>query len=297
MSHRPKTLLWLFLLLCGPGGCQTAPQVIATPAPKSPPLIRLCGHEVPAEANAVQEEVLRHLAPGLPVETAQAHMEELGFHCLYGGMFKTKPVLYHPARTLPELIFGRNAKRDKHFHSLVCQLSRNEIGTWGQRHFAIILNLPYDEQGNITEVEVAHVWSMTSRYASFFAHRSEFREPIGLPVEQAQAAMEAQKFQCAQASPEGAGRVGQPYLDCYAFDETPLGGRIVRVRLFYDETRKVTEAEVVQKPGAFDELRCMLPNSSDTLAGGVLKAVVFPARLYAAVVVGGLCADLAMARP
>jgi hypothetical protein len=59
----------------------------------------------------------------------------------------------------------------------------------------------------------------------------------------------------------------------------------------------VTEAEVVQKPGPFDDLCCLLPHYSDTIAGGVVKVVLFPIRLYAALVVDGLIADASLARP
>jgi hypothetical protein len=41
----------------------------------------------------------------------------------------------------------------------------------------------------------------------------------------------------------------------------------------------------------------MLPGQGDSPARAVLKTVVFPARLYAALAVGDLEADLAMGRP
>src|ERR1700730_6365896 len=92
----PKTMPGLFLLLCGLAGCRTAPTVTENPVTQTPPTIRLCGCEVPAESAAVQTEVLRHVAPGLPVETAHTRLEAFGFHCLYAGAYDKKPVSYHP---------------------------------------------------------------------------------------------------------------------------------------------------------------------------------------------------------
>jgi hypothetical protein len=126
----PKTWLGLFLLLCGLAGCQTGPAVMENSVTQAPPMIRLCGCDVPAESAAVQTEVLRHVVPGMPVETARTRLEEFGFHCLYAGVFDKKPVSYHPARSLPELIVGRNAHKDRLFHSLVCSSSPNEIRNW-----------------------------------------------------------------------------------------------------------------------------------------------------------------------
>jgi hypothetical protein len=289
----------VLLLLCGVAGCQTAPPAAEAPLAQAPPVIRLGGRELPAEAAAVRAEVLRHVAPGLPVQTARARLEELGFRCRYGGVLDKMPVSYHPTRTLPELITGRDADRDRRFHSLVCKSERSEVGNWGRRYFPVTVVLPYDEDRAVTEVEVPDFRPQVSRYAGFFARRPDLREPVGLPVEEARALLEAHKFRCSPAVAAQGARPGLPYLDCQAYIESLLGGEIVRVRLFYDydDDRTVTEAEVVQTRGEFDDLQCMLPNSSDTPAEGALKALVFPARLYAALVVGGLAASLALGRP
>lgn len=295
ITHGPKICPCVFLLLVGSVGCRTVPALVLAPvdAPvtPSPPIIRLCGHEIPPEVNAVQEEVLRHVSPGLPLETARTRMEELGFTCLYAGCSKKKPESYHPTRSLPEFIWGRETQKDKSFHTMRCTISANQIGNWGQRYFPIAVELPYDEDGRITELAVPHFSPITSRYAEFFAHRPELREPIGLSVRRT-AMMQAQKFHCAYADAQGSDH--RPYLDCYAHDEGLLSGKIVRVHLFCDDNQTVTEAEVVQKPGELDSLRCMLPNDSDTVTSGTVKAVVFPIRLYASLVVAGLLADLSI---
>ncbi len=289
----------LFLLLCGVAGCQTAPPAVPAPAPKPPPTIRLCGREMPAEAAAVEAEVLRQVAPGLPLEDAHARMQELGFRCLYAGALVKKPKRYHPRLGLFQALgaYGPKEAIDKRFHSLVCTLSANEAGNWGERYFPVTVSLPYDEGGRLTEVEVTLGRPQPSRYAHFFARRPELREPVGLPAEQARAVMEAHQFHCAYHPPDEKDGRRQPYLDCYAYDEAPLGGNVVRAHLFYGPDGVVTEAEVVQRPGEWDDLRCMLPNDSDTVAGGLVKTVVFPVRLYAAIVVAGLAADIALARP
>jgi len=290
---RADTIPWLFLLLCGVAGCQTAPVLVRNPDTKGPPTVRLCGHEVPAERFAVQAEILRHVAPGLPVEAARTAMEELGFACLYGGFSDKKPAGYLPAPSLPELlgICARNASQTERFHSLVCTLSLNEIGNWSC-FYPLTVTLPYDEQGRITQVQAAGLMPALSRHAAFFASRPGLREPIGLSVEQARAVMEAYRFHCAEACPEKRCDGRGPYLNCYAYDEDALGGRIVRVHLFYDPAGRVTEAELIQKVGEFDGLLCMVPNSSDTLAGGVVKAVVFPVRLAAVLMLAGLAAKI-----
>jgi hypothetical protein len=296
-ANRAMALATMLFLLCCVTGCQSAPVFGTNPDLIAPPTVRLCGHEMAADDVAVQAEILRCVAPGLPVETARSRMEELGFRCRYAGVLDKKPESYHPAPTLSELFGSRDANRDKRFHSLMCTSSLNEIGNWSPRYFPITVTLPYDEQGMVTAVEVTELRPRPSPNAAFFARRPELREPVGMSVEQAQAVMETQKFQCANPRSEGHISGDRPYLDCYAYDESPLGGNIVRVHLFFDQTRKVTEAEVIQKPADFDDLRCMLPNSSDNVAGGIVKVVVFPVRLYAALVVGGLIADVSMGRP
>ena len=298
MAPRPPALRGLLLLVCGVAGCQAAPVRPPAPATKPPPTIRLCGRELPAEAAALRAEVLRHVAPGLPVEEARTRMQDLGFRCLYAGVLNKKPKSYLPTRSLPEVIglCARDVRRDERFHSLVCTASANEVGEWGPRYFPLSVSLPYDEQGKVTRVEVAPLQPQPSPYAGFFARRPDLREPVGLPAEQARAVMEAHHFRCKNARPEGQAVTRRPYLDCYAYDEKLLGGHVVRVRLFYDPAGTVTEAEVIQRAGEFDDLRCMVPNDGDSLVAGLVKAAVLPVRLYLAIVVAGLAADLAMGR-
>jgi hypothetical protein len=243
----------------------------------------LLGHAIPADRSAIQAEILGHVALGLPVEAARSGMEELGFKCLYGRFSDKNPCGYLPPRTLPELLGTDNgyASRAKRFHSLVCTTRVNRVGNWSQLYFPITVTLPYDEDGRITDVEVANLLPTQSPYAGFFQRRPELREPIGLSVEEARAVMQGHQFLCAHARPAKQTGDRRPYLDCYAYDERPLGGDIVRVHLFYDEAGTVTEVEVIQWEGEFDGLCCMLPNRSDTLAGGVVKAALLPARLSA----------------
>jgi len=289
-----NTIPRLFLLLCGVAGCQTVPAVAVNPDLPIPETVIFLGRPVPADRSAVQAEVLRHVAPGLPVDAAHAGMEELGFTCLYGGFSDKKPCLYLPPRTLPELLGSDSgyAARAKHFHSLVCTTAVNGVGDWSQFSFPLTVTLPYDEEGKVTEVEVTEVLPTLSPYAAYFRRRPELREPIGLPVEQARAVMEANKFCCAYGRPEKQAGDRRPYLDCYAYDERLLDGDIIRVHLFYDKAGRVTEAEVIQKAGDFDWLRCLLPNPGDSLAGGVFKAVAFPVRLSADLIFMSLTAGV-----
>lgn len=293
-THRSKVRVWMLLVLGGLVGCQATPAVVTKPAVPQPSVIWFCGHEMPADQEAIRTEVRRHVGPGLPVESARERLGQLGFYGLYAGVYKEKPVSYLPAYTLTERIFGRDPRRDKNFHSLICRASGYEIGHWNQYHYLVTVSLPYDESGLITEVEVACSPLRTGRYANFFARHPDLHEPLGLPIEQAQALMQAHKFHCAYKSPEKGSAEQRHSLNCYAYDEYVLGGIIVRVQLLYDETRTVTGIEVAEKPGDFDGLRCMLPNNSDTVAGGIVKAVVFPVRLYTVIVVAGVMANLAM---
>lgn len=272
-------------------GCLSGPA-ITPPAPRKPPLIvRLCGAEVPATEDAVRAVVLRHVGPGWPIEMAQARMKQLGFRCLYGGMLREKPKKYLPARTLPDLVVGRDAERDKSWHSLHCTLSANEVGTWGAHYCPLTVKLPYDEAGRVTGVEVERLWQRTSPHIYFFQRRPELREPNGLPVEQAWAILRDHRFFCADNRPQGPGQ-GRSFLDCHAYCESPLGGSILRIHLYYDETRTVTETEVVQEPEFWDGFQCTLPNESDTTTGAVVKTVLFPVRLCGAMVVGSFLASL-----
>jgi hypothetical protein len=274
-------------------GCQTARAVAVNLDRHIPATVMLLGHAVPADRSAVQAEVLGHVAVGLPVEAARAGMEELGFACLYGGFYDKKPCLYLPDRTLQEMLGSDSgyAARAKRFHSLVCTTAVNEVGNWSQ-FYSLAVTLPYDEEGRVTAVEVSEVLPTLSRYAAFFRRRPELPEPIGLSVEKAGAMMEAHQFCCAYAHPDKQAGDRRPYLDCYAYDERLLDGDIVRVHLFYDQAGRVTEAEVIQEAGYFDGLRCMLPNRSDSLAGGVLKAAVFPVRLSAVLMLVYLAAGV-----
>lgn len=145
----------LILLLAALGGCQAPPaRVTAAGAAPAPPVVRLCGHDVAPDEKSIKDEVSCHVAPGQPVEEACARMEALGFTCRYSGFSRKKPVEYHPTRTLRELIDGRDPVRDKHFHSLSCTVTLNQVGCWGRRFFPVTVQLPYDEGGHITEVEV-----------------------------------------------------------------------------------------------------------------------------------------------
>jgi hypothetical protein len=283
------------LLLTVLAGCQGPGLAPPPPAEKpAPPTLRLFGAEVPAEPAAIQAAVLRQVPPGTEIEAARARLEACGFRCLYGGMLAKKPAKYHPTRSLPELVAGRDEAWDRLWHSLVCRVDRTEAGNWGGRYFEVKVLLPYDESGLVTAVEVPPLWPRVSRYSPCFARRADLKEPVGLPLEQARAAMEAHGFHCADR-PSGSGpRDHRPCLACYHYAESPLGGGILRIHLFYDETRTVRDVEVVQQPGELDELRCMLPNEDDTLGSGVLKAAVFPVRLYAAIVVGGLAGWVAV---
>jgi hypothetical protein len=262
------------LLLAALAGCQLAPAVPAPAAVKPPPTIRLFGEEVPAEAMAVQAAVLRHIPPGLPATTASARLAAAGFTCPDAEMLDPKPA-------------GPDGWKAGRLDRLVCSIGRHEAGDWGGLYFNVEVTIPCGEDGLVKAAEVPRLWRERNRCTAFFARHPELKQPVGLPLEQARAALQAQGFCCDEIRPGGGSR---PYLACRFYEENPVGGTIIRVHLVGDESGTVRDVEVVQQPGRFDDLLCLLPNEGDTLGAVVLKGMVFPLRLYAALVVGGLAA-------
>jgi hypothetical protein len=282
-------------LCCGLAGCLTAPRVVTTQGPRPVPRIRLCQHDVPVEETAIRQELLQVAVPGMPLKVARVRLEAQGFR-----LFSAMPAKYRrsPAN-LPELISGFDQATERRANSVQFYTNSDEVGAWGQRYFALRILVYFDENMDVTDIEVPPVPSrgQPTRFAWYFARRPDLHEPMGLSVEQARAMMEEAGFRCTPVTTDDHEKSGRPYLYCRAVAETPLGGSIVRVRLFHDDAGTVTDTRVLQDPEFCDEILCMLPDRDDKLAYAVFKTIVFPARLYASLVVGGLEADLAMGRP
>jgi hypothetical protein len=284
---RPPVLL----LLCGLAGCQTTPRVAQEPPPT--PVIRLCQHDVPAEESAITQELTQYVAPGMPLESARARLEPLGFR-----VFGTIPKAYRSTPVnVRELLSGFDNKAEKNVNKVELRTSCDEIGAWGQRCIPLRVVLYFDKDMKVGEMKVDRVGfrGQKLRFAWYFSRRPNLREPLGMSVDEARKMMEAEGFRCKLVTSDRHEKSGRPYLYCRAVAETPLGGSIIRVRLFHDEAGKVTDTRVLKEEEPFDELLCTLPDSGDTLVHAALKTVVFPVRLYAAFVVAGLQANMAMA--
>ena len=288
---RPVALFFL----CGLAGCQSVPHVSAPLEVVQTPLIRLCQHDVPAEETAIKEELLRYAAPGTSLELAWQRLEAMEFR-----PFGCVPKKYHRLTgNLREALTGFDEKARRNANRLIVDATCDEIGAWGQRYFPVRAVLYFDENMNVTEVEVPRLPTKGRRtdFAWYFSRRPNLHEPLGMPVEQARTLLEAEGFRCQPVALDKHEKSGRPYLACRAVAETPLGGSIIRVRLFPDETGKVIDSYVRKDGDAFDEWLCMLPDQDDTIAHALLKTILFAPRLYASIVVGGLEADLAMGRP
>ena len=72
---------------------------------------------------------------------------------------------------------------------------------------------------------------------------------------------------------------GQPILFCQAWDENPIGGEIIRVRLLLDKTGNVREGRVQEDSEWFDNEACMLPRAEESASRTAGKVALFPVRL------------------
>jgi hypothetical protein len=215
-------------------------------------------------------------------------------------MFGVVPKSYRRhAVTLPELLSGFDKEAEKKANSVPIRIPGDEIGAWGRRYFDLTGVLYFDENLNVSDVEVTYIpWqSQRTPFAWFIAKRPNLHDPVGMPLEEARGLMEGAGFRCTPVAFDKYEKSGRPYLACRAVAETLLGGSIVRVRLFYDDAGMVTDTRVQKEGEILDEIVCMLPDRDESFGHAVFKTLIFPARLYAAIVVAGLEADLAMGRP
>jgi hypothetical protein len=280
--------------------------------------IRLVDQVIPATEAAVREAVLPFVGPGMQAAVAWGRMKALGFECQTGEGFHALPQRPHPGRTLPELIGGRDPRRDQLWRTLVCSRSLPDLEAWGQRRVLVTVSIACDEQWGVTAVE-AQVRFADDPYKGFFSRHPGLHEPTGMPLEQAGGLMRSQGFQVPEAvAPAMTGRSdwprkrkgfqeteaaapgrdtgGRPCLDCRATDAGVLGGSVIRIRLYYDETRRVTNSEIL-KPGEFDVFLAVLPDRSDPPGKFLMKGALFPVRAAGTIIVGGLVASIAIGRP
>ena len=142
----------------------------------------------------------------------------------------------------------------------------------------VLVVLVPDQAQTVADVEVGLGHKLLHRNADFFQDRPDFHEPLGQSVDNARAQMAAAGFDCTGVEPKGADGDAHPHLRCQAFDENWMGGRIVRVHLYPDESGIIREAKVLDETDFFDAERCMLPHGDESTDKAVLKGVLFPLR-------------------
>jgi hypothetical protein len=243
-----------------------------------------------ADRDAIKQTVLRHIPPGTPLEQAQALLEQQEFTChpaskanlLLGSSDPIPPGVYLPGDVRKRLFQERNR------HPIYCSTTRHELEEWHLKSFTVLVVLIPDEAQRLRDVEIglARKWHPNT---TFFQQRPDLHEPLGLPIEAAKARMTAAGFRCSDVQTGKTGRDPPSCIHCEAFDEWLLGGSIVRVRLYLDESGRVCESKVLDEGSLFDAERCMGLHGDESTAQAVGKAVVYPVRLgcrYALITVG-----------
>jgi hypothetical protein len=130
----------------------------------------------------------------------------------------------------------------------------------------------------VKDVEVVLGKTLLHPDIQFFQNRADLHAPVGQPVDQARSQMAAAGFHCTGIRPKGTDGDPRPHIRCQAFDENWMGGRIVRVHLYADESGVIREAKVLDKTAWFDAERCMLPHDNESAGEVALKGVLFPIR-------------------
>jgi hypothetical protein len=257
-------MLRRLLAFCGLislAGCLLSP-VPPTPLPApAVETVRLFGKElVPTEA-AVRDEVLRLIAPGMPMDQAAALLQA------HGLAPRSYPLAGIPSEFLP--LFAKACQAKNPF-ALQCFVFPAVLGEWGRRFVAVRVVVTPDSADAVKDINVLVCGPCADRWNSFFEPRPALQEPVGLPVAEAQARMEAAGFRCCLV---GAGARGLPHLYCQALaEQTPR--QALAIRLFYDEAGVVRDTEIVRQ--ARHELRLLgkvLPTDEWVIRDEILRII------------------------
>jgi hypothetical protein len=130
----------------------------------------------------------------------------------------------------------------------------------------------------VKEVKVLVSLPLGDRCHAIFAARPELQDPVGLSVAEARARMETAEFRCSCCDGDSGSR-GRPYLYCWRRVENPIGGYVLRVRLYPDEAGVVCDSEILRGDRWFEAERCMLPAAEDSPEWFALRAALFPVRV------------------
>ncbi|OAI39143.1 hypothetical protein AYO40_06025 [Planctomycetaceae bacterium SCGC AG-212-D15] len=269
-----------FALCCLLLGCGSVPR---NPAPEIPVReeIRLFDHEVAARSDAIEREVLDHVPPRIPADNAKAVLKANGFVCQNSNWF-SEP-------SLPSEVIGNMVRRGRYgatdtkerksgLRAVACTNRKDVHGSscvqssWGREYETVLVLLHVDKAEIVQTVDV---YAHRSRHpcCDFFQKHPDLREPVGIPLDQALANMQANGFQCKPVDGDGC-----PYTLCEAYSEWALGGTVIRVKLLTDQAGFVRDSEILRTGEMFDGERCMLPNPDDSRAQAWCKGAVFPLR-------------------
>jgi hypothetical protein len=238
------------------------------------PLIRLFGKAVPADEWLLRDEVLRVVAPGMPMDQAVAALKGQGLEAAF-GLFNGPGFEFQTALTnccrLPRWRMTRRGEE--------CYLAPAEdVNAWGRVYWKVMVILVPDSAHLVKDVEVLVSLPVGDRCHAIFAARPELQDPVGLPLADVKARMEAAEFRCSLCDGDAQSR-GRPYLLCWRRVEKALGGYVLRVRLYPDEAGVVRDSEILRGDRWFEAERCMLPAAEDSPEWYALRAALFPARV------------------
>jgi len=280
-------------------GCQTIPLGWApTPSPPlQPPTISVF-EKTTADREAIKQAVLRHIPPGTSMEQAQAMLEQQEFTCRSytksNSFLGTSDLIPHGVYLAIDVQKHLFQARDR--QPVYCHTTRHELDEWHLKSFTVLVVLIPDNAHRVSDVEIG-LAPKRHPNVTFFQQRPDLHEPLGIPVEVARERMTAAGFRCSDVQTTKACLHPRSYLDCETFDEYLLGGNIVRVRLFLDESGLICESKVLEEGKVFDDERCMWLHGDESTAQAVGKSVVFPVRLgcrYALGTIGIFMAVTAM---
>lgn len=264
---RSTWAIWGSFLLVG---CQSiVPKLLPPSFVETHPLL-LEIHQA-ADLEAKRLTVLRLAPPGTSMEQAQATLTAQGFQfkpgTIWGCNFElatgtdSRRQLYERVSNIPS-------------QSVVaCKAAWIPSGAWRLFSQHVLVVLVGDDRQQLKDVAIAEGKAFLPQ-VQFFRERPDLTEPVGLTGDQARVHMEKFGFRCAARTEDG-----QAVLFCQAWNENPLGGEVIRVRLFLDPLGVVRECRVQEESEWFDNEACMLPRSDDSPALAGFKTAVFPVRL------------------
>jgi hypothetical protein len=207
-------------------------------------------------------------------------LEEQGFSCKRYSAWTgalNRSALIPPDFELPAEAM-RRLHADRDYRPLYCHATLPELREWHLESQRVLIVLVPDETQHVSDVVVAVGKKQLHWNIQFFESRPDLHEPLGQSIDQAKAQMAAAGFNCTGVEPKGADGDPRPHVRCKTFDENWMGGRIVRVHLYPDESGIIREAKVLTETDFLDPERCMLPHGDEPTGQAILKCALFPAR-------------------